>query len=73
MILIASEINDSKEPDIEMYPLEENMNIPLLKPYRTLFSRQAFKTIIREVARAGRHTLLTEEEERKYNFTQRKF
>ena len=72
MLNIASEINDSKEPDIEMYPLEENMNIPFLKPYRTLFSRQAFKTIVREVARAGRHTLLTLQEETSSNFLSKK-
>jgi hypothetical protein len=63
MIGVTKDINRPKDPDLEMYPDEEKLEMPFLKPYRTKFSSRTFKILVREVCRSGNFTLLTEDEE----------
>jgi hypothetical protein len=52
-------MNEPKEPDIDMHPFEEFLNLPHLKPYRTLFSSNIYKIILKGVAKAGKYNILT--------------
>jgi hypothetical protein len=73
MVESAARMNECKEPDVELKPFDESLNIPEIKQYRTLFAANTFRIITKGVAKAGTYMLLTQQEEKRENLGQEKY